>query len=180
LTDLDFKSLHQAWQWSFYKYFENHLTFIACLTSGKHRDDNVFTLILTVVLRVRYYLVIKVLLSSTLCHFTSSSKLIHCTCTYFSLLNPLTLQPHHLPVGQHNRLRPSTEDGDSVRSSSNLLTTFTRSKEIRWGATVLGFSVICRNFKATEANRRRGPGTREKVSSRRINLECNICTGKQC
>jgi hypothetical protein len=25
----------------------------------------------------------------------------------------------------------------------------------------------------TEANRRRGPGTREKVSSRRINLECN-------
>jgi hypothetical protein len=31
----------------------------------------------------------------------------------------------------------------------------------------------CRNFKVTEANRRRGPGTREKVSSRRINLECN-------
>jgi hypothetical protein len=30
----------------------------------------------------------------------------------------------------------------------------------------------CRNFKATEANRRRGPGTREKVSSKRINLEC--------
>jgi hypothetical protein len=28
-------------------------------------------------------------------------------------------------------------------------------------------------FKATEANRRRGPGTREKVSSRRINLEGN-------
>jgi hypothetical protein len=27
-----------------------------------------------------------------------------------------------------------------------------------------------RNFKA---NRRRGPGTREKVSLRRINLECN-------
>jgi hypothetical protein len=25
----------------------------------------------------------------------------------------------------------------------------------------------------TEANRRRGPGAREKVSSRRINLECN-------
>jgi hypothetical protein len=25
----------------------------------------------------------------------------------------------------------------------------------------------------TEANRRKGPGTREKVSSRRINLECN-------
>jgi hypothetical protein len=28
-------------------------------------------------------------------------------------------------------------------------------------------------LKATEANRRRGPGTREKVSSRRINLEVN-------
>jgi hypothetical protein len=31
----------------------------------------------------------------------------------------------------------------------------------------------CRNFKATEANRRRGLGTREKVNSRRINLESN-------
>jgi hypothetical protein len=30
-----------------------------------------------------------------------------------------------------------------------------------------------RYFKATEANRRREPGTREKVSSRRINLEDN-------
>jgi hypothetical protein len=29
------------------------------------------------------------------------------------------------------------------------------------------------DFKAAEANRRRGPGTREKVSSRRINLEGN-------
>jgi hypothetical protein len=28
-------------------------------------------------------------------------------------------------------------------------------------------------LKATEANRRRGPGTREKVRSKRINLECN-------
>jgi hypothetical protein len=28
-------------------------------------------------------------------------------------------------------------------------------------------------LKATEANRRRGPGTREKVNSRRINLEGN-------
>jgi hypothetical protein len=28
-------------------------------------------------------------------------------------------------------------------------------------------------LKATEANMRRGPGTREKVSSRRINLEGN-------
>jgi hypothetical protein len=28
-------------------------------------------------------------------------------------------------------------------------------------------------FKAAEANGRRGPGTREKVSSRRINLEDN-------
>jgi hypothetical protein len=28
-------------------------------------------------------------------------------------------------------------------------------------------------LKATEANRRKGPGTREKVSSRRINLEDN-------
>jgi hypothetical protein len=28
-------------------------------------------------------------------------------------------------------------------------------------------------LKATEANRRRGPGTREKVRSRRINLEAN-------
>jgi hypothetical protein len=31
----------------------------------------------------------------------------------------------------------------------------------------------CRNFKVTEANRRRGPRTREKVSLGRINLECN-------
>jgi hypothetical protein len=31
----------------------------------------------------------------------------------------------------------------------------------------------CRYFKVTEANRRRGPGTREKVHSRRINLEGN-------
>jgi hypothetical protein len=30
-----------------------------------------------------------------------------------------------------------------------------------------------RYFKATEANKRRGPGTREKVSSTRINLEGN-------
>jgi hypothetical protein len=30
-----------------------------------------------------------------------------------------------------------------------------------------------RYFKATEANRRRRPGTREKVRSRRINLEGN-------
>jgi hypothetical protein len=30
-----------------------------------------------------------------------------------------------------------------------------------------------RYFKATEANRRRGSGTREKVRSRRINLEGN-------
>jgi hypothetical protein len=30
---------------------------------------------------------------------------------------------------------------------------------------------IC--FKVTEDNRRRGPGTRDKVSSRRINLEGN-------
>jgi hypothetical protein len=31
----------------------------------------------------------------------------------------------------------------------------------------------CRNVKVTEANRRRGPGTTEKVSSGRINLESN-------
>jgi hypothetical protein len=31
-------------------------------------------------------------------------------------------------------------------------------------------------LKATEANRRRGPGTREKFSSRRINLEGNTHT----
>jgi hypothetical protein len=31
----------------------------------------------------------------------------------------------------------------------------------------------CRNFKATEANKRRGLGTREKVSSGRINLQSN-------
>jgi hypothetical protein len=31
----------------------------------------------------------------------------------------------------------------------------------------------CRNFKVTEANRRRGSGAREKVCLRRINLECN-------
>jgi hypothetical protein len=30
-----------------------------------------------------------------------------------------------------------------------------------------------RNLKVTEANRRKGPGTREKVSVRRVNLECN-------
>jgi hypothetical protein len=35
-------------------------------------------------------------------------------------------------------------------------------------------------LKATEANRRRGPGTREKVSSRRINLEVHTGTGNQC
>jgi hypothetical protein len=29
------------------------------------------------------------------------------------------------------------------------------------------------NKKQIEANRRKGPETREKVSSRRINLECN-------
>jgi hypothetical protein len=29
------------------------------------------------------------------------------------------------------------------------------------------------NVAMTEANRRRGPGTKEKVSLRRINLECN-------
>jgi hypothetical protein len=37
-------------------------------------------------------------------------------------------------------------------------------------------SICClqrRETKATEANRRRGPGTREKVRSRRINLEGN-------
>jgi hypothetical protein len=32
-------------------------------------------------------------------------------------------------------------------------------------------------LKATEANKKRGPGTREKVSSRRINLEGNTRTG---
>jgi hypothetical protein len=31
-------------------------------------------------------------------------------------------------------------------------------------------------LKATEANRRRGPGTREKVRSKRINLEGNTHT----
>jgi hypothetical protein len=31
----------------------------------------------------------------------------------------------------------------------------------------------CRNFRVAEVNRRKGSGTREKVSSRRINLECN-------
>jgi hypothetical protein len=31
----------------------------------------------------------------------------------------------------------------------------------------------CKNFKVIETNRRRRPGPREKVSSRRINLECN-------
>jgi hypothetical protein len=31
----------------------------------------------------------------------------------------------------------------------------------------------CRETKATEANRKRGPGTREKVRSRRINVEGN-------
>jgi hypothetical protein len=31
-------------------------------------------------------------------------------------------------------------------------------------------------LKATEANRKRGPGTREKIRSKRINLECNTHT----
>jgi hypothetical protein len=31
----------------------------------------------------------------------------------------------------------------------------------------------CKNVKVTEANRRRGPGTKEKVRSRRINIESN-------
>jgi hypothetical protein len=30
-----------------------------------------------------------------------------------------------------------------------------------------------RKKKVTEANKRRGPGSREKVSLKRINLECN-------
>jgi hypothetical protein len=34
----------------------------------------------------------------------------------------------------------------------------------------------CDTLKATEANRRRGPGTREKVRSKRINVEGNIHT----
>jgi hypothetical protein len=38
---------------------------------------------------------------------------------------------------------------------------------------VLNAKELMQNFKVTEANRRMGPGTREKVSSRRINLECN-------
>jgi hypothetical protein len=38
---------------------------------------------------------------------------------------------------------------------------------------VLNAKELMQNFKATEANRRREPGTIEKVSSRRINLECN-------
>jgi hypothetical protein len=38
---------------------------------------------------------------------------------------------------------------------------------------VLNAKELMRNFKVTEANRRRGPGTREKVSWRRINLEDN-------
>jgi hypothetical protein len=39
----------------------------------------------------------------------------------------------------------------------------------RWN----GLTLRDDNFKATEANRKRGPGTREKVRSRRINLEGN-------
>jgi hypothetical protein len=38
---------------------------------------------------------------------------------------------------------------------------------------VLNAKELMQKLKSTEANRRRGPGTREKVSSRRINLECN-------
>jgi hypothetical protein len=35
-------------------------------------------------------------------------------------------------------------------------------------------------IKATEANRRRGPGNREKVRSKRINLEGNQCESMPC
>jgi hypothetical protein len=38
---------------------------------------------------------------------------------------------------------------------------------------VLTAEELMQKLKVTEVNRRRGPGTREKVSLRRINLECN-------
>jgi hypothetical protein len=38
---------------------------------------------------------------------------------------------------------------------------------------VLNAKELMQKLKATEASRRRGSGTREKVSLRRINLECN-------
>jgi hypothetical protein len=38
---------------------------------------------------------------------------------------------------------------------------------------VLNTKELMQKLKATVANRRRGSGTIEKVSSRRINLECN-------
>jgi hypothetical protein len=55
-------------------------------------------------------------------------------------------------------------------------------EDIRIGKTLKKLDSICcpqcretkaDTLKATEANRRRGPGTREKVRSRRINLEGN-------
>jgi hypothetical protein len=48
---------------------------------------------------------------------------------------------------------------------------------LRIGKTPKKLDSICcpqrRETNATEANRRRGPGTKEKVGSRRINLEGN-------
>jgi hypothetical protein len=38
---------------------------------------------------------------------------------------------------------------------------------------VLNAKELMQNFKVTEVNRRRGSETREKVSLRRINCECN-------
>jgi hypothetical protein len=43
----------------------------------------------------------------------------------------------------------------------------------KFWAIILKVKNRCRYFKVTEANRRRGPGTREKVTLRRINLEGN-------
>jgi hypothetical protein len=51
---------------------------------------------------------------------------------------------------------------------------------VRIGKTPKKLASICcpqcreTTLKATEANRRRGPGTREKVRSKRINLDGNI------
>jgi hypothetical protein len=64
----------------------------------------------------------------------------------------------------------------------HMIKTRTYKEGMRIGKTSKKLDSICcpqrretkaDTLKATEANRRRGPGTREKVSSRRINLEGN-------
>lgn len=75
-----------------------YLNFIACLPSARPWDNTVFTLILAVTLRGRYYSEITVPLPSNLCHFTSPSTLIPFTLIHCSFLHSLfAFQPHHGP-----------------------------------------------------------------------------------